>query len=380
MDVFSNVFTRLIGIVYLTVNLILLYLFLTPKRSLLFQIIAFLATFVVVHFFIPHPEGLYDTDFILKAYLLGTLYLIPCLLVFQEKTYAKIFVFFMNYTLTQFVFLILLHIVRLVGPSVPSLWVLAGLLIEAAFLPLIRKKLKSPLSLILELIDSRYPAFTLFPILSFLLLAHFALTGEINNPAFVTLTLSAALIFYSYYLIGTAIKATRRESEFEQISNSDSLTGVSNRRHMERLINDQLQHFRKTGIEFSLIIADIDHFKSINDTYGHDNGDVLLVEVVNKISSSVRNVDTVSRWGGEEFLLLLPSTGRENAFAMAERIRKKISHHAFIIGSARLNISLTLGVSVIRTDDTSESIIKRADTALYSGKRSSRNCSIISTE
>lgn len=162
--------------------------------------------------------------------------------------------------------------------------------------------------------------------------------------------------------------------QLDLTSRTDSLTGLYNRRHMETKIQEEYEKYLNTGAEVAFLIADIDFFKKINDVYGHDMGDCLLRCISEDIKKLVKESDTVARWGGEEFLLLLSATDSESAKGIAECIRKAVEEKTYFCGEAVLSITLTLGVSVITSNDTIANAIKRADYALYQGKRAGRNC------
>lgn len=162
--------------------------------------------------------------------------------------------------------------------------------------------------------------------------------------------------------------------QLDLLSRIDILTGLYNRRHMESKIQEEYKKHLNDGSEFAFIIADIDLFKRVNDMYGHAIGDCLLRCISEDISSLVRASDTVARWGGEEFLLLLPATAGEIAKARAECIRKTVEEKVYSFGEVALSVTLTLGVSVIHSGDMITDTIKRADDALYQGKRTGRNC------
>jgi len=359
------------GILYLAENFLLLYFFLTPRRSGLFQAAAWLITAVAVY--LPYLDaGLREVAYPLMRYLLGCLYLIPCALIFKETLQAKVFVFFMNYSLTQLIYLISMYLDRLLSPPVPQLYVIAGLLLELAALPLVFRYLRAPVKDIIGIIDQQRAIFTAFPILSFALLAYYGLQ-EFEPPTFITLVLSTILMFFSYYLIAISISIAKRQQELERISDSDSLTGIYNRRHMERRIDEELKRYRRTEQAFALVIIDIDFFKRVNDRHGHDCGDYLLKEIVKDLGNAVRANDTLARWGGEEFLLLSPATNGERAARLAERIRSAIEERRYEYGAESVFVTITLGVSVARPGDTPSSAVKRADLALYRGKQSGRN-------
>ncbi len=361
--------------VFLLENILFLYVFLTPGRLRFFQLAAFVITWVIAYI-IRHILMLFIPDPLLISYIIGCLYLIPCVLIFKETIQAKIFVFFMIYSMSQCTFLFFMYLDRYMTPPVPYTVVLSGMLLELASLPLINRYIRQPVRSILEIINLQNPVFTLFPILSFFLLAIYGLQDTYQLTNFITLALSITLIFFAYYLTATSIAGARRLQHLEYISMTDSLTGLYNRRYMEKLISQEYDQYLRTGSGFALASADIDFFKNVNDIYGHDIGDTVLRSIADEILGSVRTYDTVARWGGEEFLILLPSTNEHHAMELAERIRKRIEDGRYIPGDSTSMITLTLGVSVITPADTVESLIQRADVALYHGKRESRNCVI----
>jgi len=161
--------------------------------------------------------------------------------------------------------------------------------------------------------------------------------------------------------------------QLDLASRTDSLTGLYNRRHLEERIHEEYLRFVREGGAFSLVVADVDHFKEVNDSHGHDAGDDLLEQISADIVRSVREYDTVARWGGEEFLLLLPGRTAAEAAVVAERIRSVVARRAYACGSAKLSVTLTLGVSSPRRGEPLADLFKRADDALYQGKRSGRN-------
>lgn len=159
-------------------------------------------------------------------------------------------------------------------------------------------------------------------------------------------------------------------------ASKDALTGLFNRRKMTDLIEYEYDRSLRTQQLFSIIITDIDHFKRVNDNFGHDCGDKVLKEIAGALNSLVRSQDRVARWGGEEFLLLLPDTDIEGALILAEKIRKKIAGTAYYCGEHQLLITLTFGASSFAENKTDKMVIKEADIALYEGKNSGRNRSI----
>lgn len=160
------------------------------------------------------------------------------------------------------------------------------------------------------------------------------------------------------------------EEELKLLSTTDQLTGAYNRRAFEDFFTRERSRAKRYNIPLSLIIFDIDHFKKVNDTFGHDAGDHVLQEVVDMSKKQIRQIDFLCRWGGEEFVLLLPETGIESAQIVAERLRSTVEKLEFSIPS---NITISFGLSQFHTSDSPETLIKRADIALYEAKQDGRN-------
>tara|TARA_R110002072_G_scaffold129466_1_gene267978 strand:+ start:8066 stop:9433 length:1368 start_codon:yes stop_codon:yes gene_type:complete len=161
-----------------------------------------------------------------------------------------------------------------------------------------------------------------------------------------------------------------------ELSVIDQLTGLYNRRYMVSQLQQLMHRSVRGGKPVSVVMCDIDHFKSVNDTYGHDVGDEVLVEVANRLRENVRPMDVVCRPGGEEFLVIMPDTPGDLACAAGERIRRAIASQSFEVSGGRREISITLsaGVSTIAGEhDTMADLTKRADTALYQAKSAGRN-------
>ena len=161
-----------------------------------------------------------------------------------------------------------------------------------------------------------------------------------------------------------------------ELSVIDQLTGLHNRRYM----NGQLEQFMQRAVRgsqpMSLMMADIDHFKAVNDTYGHQAGDDVLREIGKRLRANVRPTDVVCRTGGEEFVVLMPNTPGDLACAAAERIRKAVAAEEFPVlgGSRSLRITVSAGVSSVQgANDTADELMHRADTALYQAKTGGRN-------
>ena len=156
-------------------------------------------------------------------------------------------------------------------------------------------------------------------------------------------------------------------------SNIDPLTGLYNRRYMMDRISEEVNRYRRNKTPFCIMVADIDYFKEINDRFGHDCGDEVLQTISNLINAEIRNIDTLSRWGGEEFLILLPETQIYSARSVAERIRQSILKNVFAYENATFHLTMTFGLATYENDQTIKETIKKADNALYQGKLAGRN-------
>ncbi len=153
------------------------------------------------------------------------------------------------------------------------------------------------------------------------------------------------------------------------LAHTDPLTGLANRRQMEMLLHRELQRAARYGRSFSLIMMDLDAFKSVNDSHGHQVGDQVLIDLAAQVRQKVRSTDTVARWGGEEFLVLVPETGLDEALRMAEALRAEIETQR--LAGQRMTVSL--GVASSRPGDDAMALLARADTALYLAKEEGRN-------
>jgi len=160
---------------------------------------------------------------------------------------------------------------------------------------------------------------------------------------------------------------------------TDALTGLYNRRYLEVHLEKLLQSNKESGKQMGVILIDIDHFKSVNDTHGHNVGDEILKEFAERLKDKLRSFDLVARLGGEEFVAVLPDTTPERAYVIAERLRRSISTEPFpcSIPDGALEITTSLGGAIIDPGDhTSVEVLERADKCLYEAKESGRNCSV----
>lgn len=164
--------------------------------------------------------------------------------------------------------------------------------------------------------------------------------------------------------------------EVRKQASTDQLTGLGNRAHFESRLSEEIENAREKNTPLSLLMIDIDHFKNFNDQYGHLVGDQVLRVVGQTLRKSVKGQDTPARFGGEEFVVLLPNTKAEAAVVLAENIRCAISQRNLrnrATGATFGKISVSLGVSELRGSDAPSDIVKRADLALYAAKNSGRD-------
>jgi diguanylate cyclase (GGDEF)-like protein len=162
-----------------------------------------------------------------------------------------------------------------------------------------------------------------------------------------------------------------KTARLEQMASTDPLTGAANRaRFEERLLAEQQRHDRAPGMPFSVLLFDIDRFKQVNDTWGHPQGDLVLKGIVQQVQSQLRSIDTLARWGGEEFTVLLPQTDAAEAHAVAEKLRLAVAQAAF--GQAG-RVTVSFGVATCQAGESGAGLLERADEALYRAKRNGRN-------
>ena len=172
----------------------------------------------------------------------------------------------------------------------------------------------------------------------------------------------------------SVINARRRISEMDQIARTDPLTRLGNRQHIEGRIRAVIAEFDEDRNMAGLLFMDIDHFKRINDTFGHDAGDLALCMVANTIRHSLRATDTIGRWGGEEFVAILYDVYDENTLhTAAEKIRTLIQTSRLDIGNHNLTVTASIGATRLYSNDTPESLIRRADGLMYQSKQAGGN-------
>ena len=164
------------------------------------------------------------------------------------------------------------------------------------------------------------------------------------------------------------------QTRLEELATTDPLTGLANRKQIMTSLELQMDGFSRHGTNFSLLMLDIDFFKKVNDTYGHQAGDSVLVELASILSTILRTLDTAGRYGGEEFVVILDTADQAQAGQSAERIRQAVERHVFSCHGHELRITVSIGASVIYpTDETVDSLIARVDEALFMAKSEGRN-------
>ncbi|MDP2755216.1 MAG: sensor domain-containing diguanylate cyclase [Nitrospirota bacterium] len=179
----------------------------------------------------------------------------------------------------------------------------------------------------------------------------------------------------------TSIANARFHAEIERLAITDGLTGLFNHRHFQERLSQEFSRIDRFSEPLSVLIIDIDHFKKINDTYGHPVGDAVLKGVADKIRKTIRNIDISARYGGEEFAVILIGTDERGAMNMAERLRKAVMNKTFSADKNTFNVTISIGISTYTKGiKRKEELIEKADKALYQAKRGGRNRSILWSE
>lgn len=362
---------------FVIANIWLNYSFLSPRKYPVWLQIAVISTaWILIYLLRDFLEPIVQNHFWV-GYVLSLLYLIPFTLIFQETFHAKLFVFLLVFTINQCIFQILYRFEILLFNNIIGTLLFMGFLLEVMLIPAINKHLRCHIRNILDVLGQQNQLFIILPILSFCLLAFISSGEEHSLITFISLVLLVFYIGFSYYLIALSIVQTKRNQQLELTARTDSLTGLYNRRHMEYMIQSEYAKYQKSGLEFALIAIDLDNFKLINDTHGHTGGDFLLKSVSEDIINTVRERHAVARWGGDEFLLLLPETNLQETLETAERINKTIRERPYTYGSTMLSLTLTIGAYIVRSGDTVDKIIENADKGMYRGKWAGRDCVIL---
>lgn len=162
----------------------------------------------------------------------------------------------------------------------------------------------------------------------------------------------------------------KSNKELKKLSETDTLTKTYNRVKIDRVLEKEIQRAKRFNRKFGIIIIDIDDFKKVNDTYGHQTGDLILIDFAKILKNNIRNVDTLGRWGGEEFFIICPETDLKGTLKLANNLRKKIENHAF---PEVVSLTASLGVGCFEDEKSIKNLIKRTDNALYKAKEEGKN-------
>lgn len=169
------------------------------------------------------------------------------------------------------------------------------------------------------------------------------------------------------------VELLERARELERMALIDSLTGIGNRRYSEQVIRESIDNLHRNGTPFGLVMADIDHFKALNDSHGHEAGDAALKMVGATMESNLRSFDFAGRWGGEEFIVVVHTAVRLETERVAKRLLKMVERSFLQRGEERLKVTISAGVTQARPADTRESLYQRADQLLYEAKAAGRD-------
>jgi len=192
----------------------------------------------------------------------------------------------------------------------------------------------------------------------------------LRNIKIIAIVLTFLVVLISTIFTTVLVNERKKQESIHDMAVHDALTGIYNRHGVNEIVNQKIEEFRRSESKLSVIFFDVDLFKRVNDTYGHDIGDYVLENIAKLVSSEIRASDVFARWGGEEFIVFLANTSRKEAAQVAEKLRKSIEEYAF---SDIDTITCSFGVTELQEDDTKESFLKRVDTLLYEAKESGRN-------
>lgn len=183
-------------------------------------------------------------------------------------------------------------------------------------------------------------------------------------------------ILKTRFIMNQQQELAEKNRELEYLAFYDPMTCLYNRRSFEELLQNEISMMRRYEHESCIVILDIDHFKKINDTYGHPIGDIVIKQIASILKENVRETDAISRWGGEEFLILLPHTTISDGKFVAEKLRRVIEDKMMFINEREVQITASFGVAGLRSEknDSIELVYKDADKALYLAKERGRNC------
>jgi diguanylate cyclase (GGDEF)-like protein len=179
-----------------------------------------------------------------------------------------------------------------------------------------------------------------------------------------------ALGLLSMVIIALGLNGLRLNRLLKNLSQTDALSGLYNRRFMNKGLQDEIMKFKRYKTPFALLLLDIDYFKKINDTFGHDKGDLVIKKISSLMQKHIRSTDICARWGGEEFLILASNSDLSGAIKLANNLKELIENFDFEINH---NVTVSIGVSSINESLEQESLLKLVDNALYKAKENGRN-------
>jgi diguanylate cyclase (GGDEF)-like protein len=340
--------------------------------SLLTVLLAFLIG--IIRFY-QHNIVMGTIDFSFSFFAMLLLYLLrkktdkieeisSALLALAYISFTALFVFTNHYTRLETFFLLIASAFFIKGTKIGLYWLIT-VIVTVSFI------------YFGDIIDTNYTNLGIFSFFSYLiiLLAILILYDKINiskseNLLNMNANLEKLVIQRTKELEKTNYALLKDKAELEKLSSRDSLTGLFNRFKLEESFKYEQKQLNRYKTDLSIIMMDLDDFKSVNDTYGHNSGDMFLIEVAQILTTSFRDVDTVGRWGGEEFLILLPKTNLEDTKTIAEKLRRKIELYQFNeIG----NKTASFGVATYNNNESLSSLLNRADKALYMAKENGRN-------
>lgn len=367
---------------------------LTRKKTIRFCIVAFILNTLFVFLSGSYVTEHIHNDGIVKVilYFISFSYIVYLNLVFEESLSKKVFTLFSIWLFSTIALFIAIPSAELVSDTddvnyIQNLIYIFRNCINILFLLVAYLGIGKHYKTILNLVSDKTIRYMfLYPAISFLLLiTNFTTPTRIshlrNFNSIYDMILFLLFIIVGYVLVFVGIFSASQIASMqcnmerlELISKTDSLTGLYNRRYVMEKLENELINYKKTKKKFSIIVADIDYFKKINDSFGHDCGDQVLKAVAQNLQDAVGERGFVSRWGGEEFLILLPETEIEDARILADKIRKIIEEEIIEYNGIQISITLTFGVTVNEDYEMIDDTIKKADDALYEGKGQGRNC------
>jgi diguanylate cyclase (GGDEF)-like protein len=197
------------------------------------------------------------------------------------------------------------------------------------------------------------------------------------NIAALFAVYSGLAYYYSTITVRVEERLKQVNEKLESLAAKDDLTGLLNRREMRSGLEQEISRCRLQGKNFVVVLGDIDHFKNINDRFGHHVGDHVLVNLARVMRNTLRKDDQLARWGGEEFLLLLPNTELAAGKLVAEKLREHVASTNFSWEGKPIFVTMTFGVSIFSQECNFDDVLRKADHALIQGKALGKNCVVV---